>query len=86
MRILDFLLEIKGQLNRGAKDNEFSYFVEHGLAINFRAFKAENEQLALEMNDTLPDICEQMEPGMESEKFHRELSAEVDRLLALAQK
>ena len=46
-------------------------------------YMLENAILAEELNKNITDICEQMEPGMESVKFHRELSAEVDRWLAL---
>ncbi|MGI6325992.1 MAG: hypothetical protein ACOX1U_03315 [Saccharofermentanales bacterium] len=83
MKIQTFLLDIKNKLQEGRKDNEFSYYVEDTLATFLDMFIVENESIALEMNDTLPDICEQMEPGMESDKFHMELSNEINRLLAL---
>ena len=83
MRILEYLTYIDKELKKGTKDNDFSYWVEHELAVNYHSFEEENAYLAREMNDTLPDICEQMEPGMESEKFHHELLEEVNRLLSL---
>ncbi|MDO5016547.1 MAG: hypothetical protein Q4E09_06030 [Eubacteriales bacterium] len=86
MTIEDFLRKTKEQLEAGAKDNDLSIWVEDTLCDNYYAFEKENAFLAAEMNDYLPDICEQMEPGMESEKFASELLEEVDRLLKLAGK
>ncbi|MDD7402277.1 MAG: hypothetical protein SPK23_01275 [Eubacteriales bacterium] len=83
MKIIDFLYQLKEKLVAGAKDNDLSIFVEDTLCDNFRAFEAENAFIANEMNDYLPDICEQMEPGMESDKFHQELLDEVGRLIDL---
>lgn len=83
MKIEDFLNQILILLDQGRKDNEFSYWVEHELARRLPTFREENEAVAMEMNDVLPDICEQMEPGMESDDFHRELRAEVIRLIGL---
>ncbi len=85
MRIAEFLNQILTYLEEGRKDNELSYWVEDGLAKRLPTFREENEAVAREMNDVLPDICEQMEPGMESDKFHQELLDEVTRLIDLLQ-
>lgn len=34
MKIQTFLLDIQNKLQEGSKDNEFSYYVEHNLALN----------------------------------------------------
>lgn len=79
LKIIDFLYQLKEILLAGAKDNDLSVWVED----NFRTFEIENAFVANDMNDYLPDICEQMEPGMESDKFHQEVLDEVDRLIDL---
>jgi hypothetical protein len=83
MSILDFLNQIQDKLSAGINDNDLSIWVEDTLCDNYRAFEEENAFIAREMNDYLPDICEQMEPGLESEKFRKELLEETNRLLTL---
>lgn len=83
MKIIDFLYQLKEILLVRTKDNDLSVWVGDTLCDNFRTFEVENAFIANEMNDYLPDICEQMEPGMESNKFHQELLDEVGRLIDL---
>lgn len=75
----------KDELIRGRKDNDFSYWIEQTLIDEYDNFEAENPKLNEQINWNIPDICEQMEPGMESDKFHQELTTEIERLLGFLQ-
>lgn len=72
-------------LNKGIEGDieafRFSIRLEDYLIDNYDKMLAENKELTDYANEVLPDIAEQMEPGMDPTKFISELVRERDYMI-----
>jgi hypothetical protein len=76
----NFFAFLSDGLSRKINPFEFSLDLEKYLVDNYELMYQENPNLTVIANDEIPDITEQMEPGMDPTNFYKQLNAVKQKL------
>ena len=78
------VLEMMEDLFNGKVDAfEFSFVLPKFIAKNFDDLEKENKEIAYYLNDDVPDICDEGEPGFDPTHMIEELKKVYEKVKAL---
>lgn len=78
----EFILKVRSYLSDREQDvYEFSGWLEFYLLDHYEEMRREAPEATQILNEEIPDICSEIEPGDDDTEFREKLKAEFDRAM-----